>query len=71
MRRTGRRGNTPASAWRPGRRTGAERGLHGVGDELGGLGVDGDVPAEQYAADDLPGMPGRVLQAVSHVSSPS
>jgi hypothetical protein len=35
------------------------RGLDG-GDELRGLGVDGDVPAEQHAAaaDDLPGVPG-------------
>jgi hypothetical protein len=24
--------------------------------------VDGDVPAEQHAADDLPGVPGRVLR---------
>ena len=52
------RGNTPAPARRPGGGTGAERGLDGVGDELGGLGVDGDVPAEQHAADDLPGVPG-------------
>jgi hypothetical protein len=49
-------------------RTGAKRSLDGVGDELRGLGVDGDVAAEQHAADDLPGMPGRILQAVSHVS---
>ena len=28
------------------------------------------VAAEQHAADDLPGMPGRVLGTVSHVSSP-
>ncbi|HYV80737.1 MAG TPA: hypothetical protein VE979_21650 [Streptosporangiaceae bacterium] len=61
-------GNTPASARRPGGRTGAERGLDGVGDELRGLGVDGDIPAKQHAADDLPGVPGRILQAVSHVS---
>jgi len=61
-------GNTPAPARRPGGRTGAERGLDGVGDELGGLGVDGDVAAEQHAADDLPGVPGRVLEAVGHVS---
>jgi hypothetical protein len=55
-------------ARRPGGRTGAERGLDGVGDELRGLGVDGDIPAKQHAPDDLPGVPGRILQAVSHVS---
>jgi len=60
-----------APARRPGGRTGAERGLDGVGDDLGGLGVDGDVPAEQHPADDLPSVPGRVLKTVSHVSSPS
>jgi hypothetical protein len=58
-----RGGNTPALARRPGGRTGAERGADGVGDELGGLGVDGDVAAEQHAADDLPGVPGCVLRA--------
>ena len=52
-------GNTRASARRPGGRPGLERRLHGVGDELRGLRVDGDVPAEQHAADDLPGVPGR------------
>lgn len=55
-------GNTPASARRPGGRTGLERGLDGVGDELGGLCVDGDVAAEQHAADDLPGVPDSVLR---------
>ena len=59
-----------ASAWWPGGRGGLERGLDGGGDELGGLGVDGDVVAEQHAADDLPGVPGRVLEAVGHVSPP-
>jgi hypothetical protein len=48
-----------------------ERGLDGGGDELGGLGVDGDVAAEQHAADDLPGVPGRVLRLGDHVSLPS
>ena len=48
-----------------------ERRLDGVGDELGGLGVDGDVAAEQHPADDLPSVPGRVLETVGHVSSPS
>jgi hypothetical protein len=47
-----------------------ERGLDGGGDELRGLGVDGDVPAEQHAADDLPGVPGRVLRLGVHVSPP-
>ncbi len=62
------RGNTPALARRPAVRTGAERGLDGVGDELGGLGVDGDVAAEQHPADNMAGVPGRVLRAVGHVS---
>jgi hypothetical protein len=47
-----------------------ERGLDGVGDELRGLGVDGDVAAEQYAADDLPGVAGRILRVGGHVSPP-
>ena len=47
---------------RPGLRTGLERGLDG-GDELRGLRVDDDVPAEQHAADDLPGVRGRVVRA--------
>jgi hypothetical protein len=46
-----------------------ERRLDGGGDELRGLGVDGDVAAEQYAADDLTRVPGRVLETVGHVSS--
>ena len=41
-----------APARRPGRRTGLERGLDGSGDELRGLRVDDDVPAEQHAACD-------------------
>ena len=40
-----------------------ERGLQGVGDELRGVGVDDDVPGEQHAADDLPGVRGRTLRA--------
>jgi hypothetical protein len=40
-----------------------ERGLNGGGDEPRGLCVDDDVPTEQYAADDLPGVQGRVLRA--------
>jgi hypothetical protein len=55
--------NTRASARRPGGRTGLERRLDGSGDEMRGLRVDDDVPAEQDAADDLPGVPGRVLRA--------
>jgi hypothetical protein len=55
-------GNPRAPAWRPGGRTGLERGLDGGGAQQRGLGVDGDVPAEQYAADDLPGVAGRVLR---------
>jgi len=56
-------GNTPAPPRRPGRRRGLERGLDRGDDELRGLGVDNDVPAEQHAADDLPGMRGRVVRA--------
>jgi len=41
-----------------------ERRLDGGGDELRGLRVDGDVPAEQHAADDMAGVAGRVLRAV-------
>jgi hypothetical protein len=51
-------GNARAPARRPGRRTDLERGLDAGGDELRGLRVDGDVPAEQYAADDLPDVRG-------------
>ena len=47
----------------PGRRTRLERGLDGGGDEPRGLRVDDDVPAEQNAADDLPGMRGRIVRA--------
>ena len=48
---------------RPGRRTGLERRLDGGGDALRRLRVDDDVPAEQHAADDLPGPRGRVVRA--------
>jgi hypothetical protein len=51
-----------APAGPPGGSAGLERGLDGGGDELRGLRVDGDVPAQQHAADDLPDMPGRVLR---------
>ena len=57
-----------ASRW-PGGRTGAERGLNGVGDKLRGLGIDGDVAAEQHAADDVADVAGRLLRAVGHVSA--
>src|SRR6202035_505263 len=57
------RGNTAAPARRPGRSTRLERGLDGVGDESHGLLVDDDVPAEQNAADDLPGIRRRVMWA--------
>jgi hypothetical protein len=52
---------------------GLERGLDGGGDELRGLRVDGDVAAEQHAADDLRGVTGRVLRGGGHglVSAPS
>jgi hypothetical protein len=49
-----------APARRGGRRAGLQRGLDGGRDELRGLRVDDDVPAEQHPADDLPGMRGRV-----------
>ena len=57
-----------APAWRPGGHGGPKRGLDGIGDKLRGRRVDGDVAAEQHPADDLPGVPGRVLEAVGHVS---
>ena len=50
------------AVWWPGGRGRLEDGLDGGGDELRGLGIDGDVAAEQHAADDLPGVPGRVLR---------
>jgi hypothetical protein len=56
-------GNTRTPARRPGRHTGFERGLDDGGDELRGLRVDDDVPAEQHAADDPPGVRGRIVQA--------
>jgi hypothetical protein len=56
-------GSTSAPARRPGWRTPLQRGLDGGGDELRGLRVDDDVPAEQHAADDLPGMRRGVVRA--------
>ncbi len=64
-------GDTSAPAGRPGRRTDLERGLDGDDDELRGLRVDDDVPAEQNAADDLPGVRGRVVRVGGYVSPPS
>ena len=55
-------GNTPVPARRAGGRTGLERGLDDGDDELHGLRVYDNVPAEQYAADDLPGVPDSVLR---------
>ena len=46
-------GNTPTWARWPEGRTSLERRLDGGGHELCGIGVDGDVPAKQHAADDL------------------
>jgi hypothetical protein len=40
-----------------------ERSLDGGSHELHGPPVDDDVPAEQYAVDDLPGTPRRVVRA--------
>jgi hypothetical protein len=56
-------GSTRAPARRPGRHTRVERGLDGGRDKLRGLRVDDDVPAEQNAADDLPGLRRRVVRA--------
>jgi hypothetical protein len=47
-----------------------ERRLDGGGHELRRVRVDDDVPAEQRAAGDLPGVPGRVLRVGGHVSPP-
>jgi hypothetical protein len=62
------RRNTRPSARPLGGRTGLKRRLDGGGHELRSFRVDDDVPAEQHAADDLPGVAGRVLEAVGHVS---
>jgi hypothetical protein len=47
-----------------------ERGLDGGSHGLRSFRVDDDVPAEQHAADDLPGVPDRVLRVGGHVSPP-
>ena len=44
--------------------------LDGGDDEMRSLRVDSDVPAEQHAADDLLGVPGRVPRVGGYVSSP-
>jgi len=48
-------GNPRSPARPPGGLTGLERGLDGGRDELRCLRIDDDVPAQQHAADDLPG----------------
>jgi hypothetical protein len=63
-------GGAREPARRPEGRTGLERGLDGGDDELRGLRVDGDVPAEQDPADHLPGVRGRVLRFGSHLGPP-
>ena len=47
----------------PGPGVGLERGLDGGRDELRGLRVDDDVPAEQHAPDHLPGVRRRAARA--------
>jgi hypothetical protein len=59
-------GNTRAPARRWEGRTGFERRLDGGSDELRGLGVDGDIAAQQYAADDMARVPRRVLLVGGH-----
>ena len=62
-------GSQSAAGTRRARRGGREGApglqgrLDGGGDEPRGLRVDNDVPAEQNAADDLPGMQGRIVGA--------
>ena len=56
-------GNPRSPARPPGGLTGLERGLDGGRDELCCLRIDDDVPAQQHAADDLPGMRQRVVRA--------
>jgi len=53
-----------------GGRTDLERRLDGGGHELRRVRVDDDVPAEQHAAGDPPGVPGRILRVGGHVSPP-
>ena len=53
----------PAARAGPGGGVCLERGLDGGRDELRGLRVDDDVPAEQHAADHLPGARRRAVRA--------
>ena len=64
-------GAARAPAWWPGGRGGLEPDLDGVGNELRGLRVDGDVAAEQHPADDLPGVQGAFCGSAAVVSPPS
>jgi hypothetical protein len=57
----GGRNTRPSARW-PGGLIGLERRLDGGGDELRGPRVDGDVTAEQHAADDVADVAGRVLR---------
>ena len=56
----------PRPGVRPGRRRGGRGGpeplLEGIGDELRGVRINGDVPAQQHSADDLAGRRERVLR---------
>ena len=56
-------GNPRSPARPPGGLTGLERGLDGGRDELRGLRIDDDVPAQQHVADDLPGVRERAGRA--------
>jgi len=59
---TGGRSAWPAAPG-PGGRLGLEDGLNSGGEELCGLCVDGDAPAEQHAANNAAGVRGRIVQA--------
>ena len=59
---TGGRSAWPAAPG-PGGRLGLEDGLNSGGEELCGLCVDGDAPAEQHAANDAACMLGHILWA--------
>ena len=65
-------GNARVPARPPGGCAGLKRGLDGGGGgELGGLRIDGDVPAQQHAAGDLPGVPGPVLRPAAMSALPA
>ena len=59
---TGGRSAWPAAPG-PGGRLGLEDSLNSGGEELCGLCVDGDAPAEQHAANNAAGVRGRIVQA--------